>query len=355
MTESVFNPYLSNAEPLSAREIDSHVKNLRIAYYGEMPSGFETVERHNHPAIEVPDDSGLTKYSVLVSGDLANAKTVLVKAMAWSDHPGRGFEALREALIADDDQKLAVVGVSFPGTFLTSQGLTAKQKESLNKQDFRYIAGQQWSALGQAIWRELKTELGTAEAAAAKISDLEFVLSGSSQGSVNAVGLLQAKPEWANVRALGLAQAVGLEAQGWLAFRKNFVSQGQKHFKDYTGVNAYNQYPALGPDFDALTLPTRMVTRYSSHVGAVVHDMRRGGDAQRIIEAVRQKDIEDLAVILATGSKDGMARYEMTAKAAKVLNASRLVVASAVAWEGHYHPAMENLANARLTFRNFAR
>jgi len=57
-----------------------------------------------YPAIEVKDDSGTAKYSLLISGDLANAKKLVVRPMSWSDHPGRGFEALREALIADPSE-----------------------------------------------------------------------------------------------------------------------------------------------------------------------------------------------------------------------------------------------------------
>ncbi|HET9850751.1 MAG TPA: hypothetical protein VFP35_03990 [Candidatus Saccharimonadales bacterium] len=124
-----FQPYIDGAKPLLGEEIDRKVAQTSVVYYGEMPDGLETIARENHPAIEVEDTSGNSKYSVLISGDLASAKTVLVKAMAWSDHPGRGFEALREALIADDNSRLAVIGVSFPGTFLTSHAMTDKQRE----------------------------------------------------------------------------------------------------------------------------------------------------------------------------------------------------------------------------------
>jgi hypothetical protein len=117
MTEAAdFNPYIEGANhDLNRLEVDDHVQKLSIVYYGEMPAGLETVARENHPAIEVVDNSGESKFSVLISGDLSKAKIILVKTMSWSDHPGRGFEALREALIADNEAALAVVGVSFPG------------------------------------------------------------------------------------------------------------------------------------------------------------------------------------------------------------------------------------------------
>ncbi|HET9850750.1 MAG TPA: hypothetical protein VFP35_03985 [Candidatus Saccharimonadales bacterium] len=201
---------------------------------------------------------------------------------------------------------------------------------------------------------ELLNQVKNTEKVDELIRGYDFVLSGNSQGSVNAVGLLASAPPSIRVSALGLAQEVGLEAQGWFTFRKNFMLHGSDHFKQYTAENPYNQYPNLGPDFGPLTLPTRLATRFSTHLGATVHGMRRGGDVQCILDTVREREIQDLAVTLATGDRDGVASAEWTKLAGKVLNASRLVVAKTVIWPGHYHPAMENLANAQTAFRSFA-
>lgn len=360
MTEAEFTPYIDGAEPIAHTEIydeiyDDVLKMPRIVYYGETPEGVETPLRDNKDPIIIEDSAGETPYSVLISGDLKTAKTVLVKAMAWSDHPGRGFEALREALIADPSNGLAVIGVSFPGTFLSSQRLNAKQSETLKKDGFEYIASQQWQAIEIALRTELFARTGSTAQTDELMRRYEYILSGNSQGSVNAVGLLQSAPEGLRVVALGLAQEVGLEAQGWAEFRMRFAKYGNKNFKNYVNENPYNQFPDLGPDFGSLTLLTRVAFRPGSHLGAVVEAMRRGGDIDKIIAAVREKDIQDLAITLATGSEDGVASAEMMQKAIKVLNASGLVVANSVVWQGHYHPAMENLANAREAFRSFTR
>jgi hypothetical protein len=355
MSEKIaFDPYLKDVERLHKLDTDQHVAKTKVAYYGEMPDGYITASRINNPPVEVQDDSGLAKYSVLISGDLVTAKTVLVKPMAWSDHPGRGFEALRETLIADDKEKLAVVGISFPGTFLTSDHMTPKQKETLKQQDFSYIGAQQWQAIDKALHAELGMALGSLQIDK-KMRGYDFVIGGSSQGSANAVGLFQSAPQWANVRSLGLAEAVSLEEQGALDFRTNFILGGNKHFKDYTKVNPYNQYPSLGPDYGALSVPSRIVQRPASHIGAVIKAMRRGGDVRRILDTVRERDIKDLAVTLATGSEDIVAPYEASRRAAIALNVSARILATAVAWEGHHHPVMENLANAQHTFRGFAK
>lgn len=357
MTEEIpFNAYVDGAQRLIAEDVDSHVESTQISYYGEMPADIKTLARANHPSIEIQDDSGISDYSVLISGNLMTADKVLVKAMSWSDHPGRGFEALREALIADNNEKLAVVGVSFPGTVLTARPMTAKQRESLKKRDFSYIGAQQWEAILRAMGMELSRYLHNADEVRARFRDIDFILSGSSQGATNAVGLFQSAPEGIGVKALGLAEEVGLEAQGWLTFRKNFVLGGSAHFKEYTAENSYNQYPDLGPDYPTPGGVGRVaITRPASHFGAVVKGMRRGGDINRILDTVRQKSIDDLAITLATGSKDVVAPAEMTKRAATILNESKLVVAQAVIWEGHHHPVMENLANAQQVFRGFTR
>jgi hypothetical protein len=351
-----FNAYVDGAKRLMAEEVDSHVADTRIAYYGEMPDDIETVARVNHPAIEVQDDSGTSKYSVLISGNLLDAKTVLVKAMSWSDHPGRGFEALREALIADEDEKLAVAGVSFPGTVIASEPMTKKQRESLKKDDFSFIGAQQWKAALSAMRMELAPYLSDAQEVNEHIKDMDFVLGGSSQGATNAVGMFQSAPEGIDIKALGLAEEVGLEAQGWWKFRQNFVMGGSAHFKEYTAENPYNQYPDLGPDYPSPGGVGRVaVRRPASHLGSVIKGMRRGGDVQRILDTVREREIQDLAVTIATGTEDVVARYDVAQRAARVLAASDRIVASLVGWEGHHHPAMENLANAQHVFRGFTR
>lgn len=144
MSETVFHPYINGAKELTAQEIDEHVARVPVSYYGEIPEGATADGRSNHPAIEVEDDSGTTRYSVLISGDLMSARKILIKAMSWSEHPGRGFEALREALISDQLENLAVIGVSFPGAGLNSAGMNDKQKESLKGEtgNFSYIAKQ---------------------------------------------------------------------------------------------------------------------------------------------------------------------------------------------------------------------
>jgi len=363
-TAEEFQPYINGAKRLLGADIDSHVDRMtpHIVYYGETPEGISTPNRLNKHAIEVQDDSGVTQYGVLMSGDLVTAKTILVKAMPWSDDPGRGFEALREALIADPDEHLAVVGVSFPGSGAGSGRMTSKQRESLKKDgaDFSFIASQQWKAIESALLEELENKNLTPEEAEAKIRAYDFVLSGSSQGALNAIGLLQSAPENVRVASLGLAHEVGLEAVGWWRFRKNFITHGSEKFPQYTAENAYNQYPALGPSLSELGpipigLAKNVATRPASHLGSVIKAMRMGGDVQRIIDAVKQKDIKDLAVTIATGSHDALAPAEATDKAARLLNASRLIVAESIIWEGHYHPAMENLANAQQAFRSFAK
>jgi hypothetical protein len=356
MTEAAdFNPYIEGANhDLNRLEVDDHVQKLSIVYYGEMPAGLETVARENHPAIEVVDNSGESKFSVLISGDLSKAKIILVKTMSWSDHPGRGFEALREALIADNEAALAVVGVSFPGTFLASQPMTPRQRESLKSNDFSYIGAQQW----QAIYKAMRTELskGKSSPSANKaIQSYDWVLSGSSQGSPNAVGLFQAAPDWMKIISLGLAQEVSLDETGALAFRRNFIIHGGKFHSNYTAVNPYNQYPTLGPDFGRLTVPERVLFRPASHIGSVLKGMRMGGDAQKIIESVRERDIKELYVTFATGSEDAVAPPEASVRAAKLMNMSARIVARTVIWDGHYHALIDNLANSQHAFRSFAR
>lgn len=356
MKSPEFDPYIEDAEPLTAQEIDSRIKELDIAYYGVTPEGAVTQARHNYNPINVEDDSGTTPYSVLISGDLPSAKRILVKGMSWSDHPGRGFEALREALIADPSENLAVVGVSFPGAGMEGPPMTAKQKEALKSEggDFSFIGAQQWKAIESALSSELHRLEPSAsnELVDGQISNYEFILSGSSQGSPNAVGLLQSKPENIKVAGLGLALEIALAARGYIEFLKAFVEHGSKNFKLYVGENPYNEYPDLGP---GMNLAKNVLARPASHLFSVVHAMRKSHDVDKILSAVKEREIEDLSVTLAAASEDGLGIAELHRKAAATLNASNLVVARSVIWQGHYHPVMENLANAQTAFRDFNR
>lgn len=358
-----FQPYIDGARRLLAEDVDAHVERLQlhIAYYGEMPQGTETSFRENHPAIEVQDDSGVYKYSVLISGDLLGAKKVLVRPMSWSDHPGRGFEALREALVADPDQHLAVVGVSFPGSGFSSQRMTIKQRESLNKgRGFEYIGAQQWQAVKRAMLAELVARGMPPAAAEQKFNTYNYILAGHSQGAANSVGLFQSAPDQVKVESLGLVEDVAIEAQGWLKFRIAFLRKGMAKFPAYTKVNPYNQYPELGPDWRTQGLVKNVATRPASHIGAMAEAMRGGGDVQKVVTTMLERDVQSLAITLANGSEGlasasvAQAEAELFNKVAKVLKLSDSILAKSIVWPGHYHAAMENLANAQATFRSIA-
>ncbi len=352
MSEVPFNPYIENAGKLETAEVDRHVATTPIVYYGEMPEGTTAEARLNFPAIEVEDDSGKTNFSVLISGDLDAAKRILVKPMSWSEHPGRGFEALRENLVADSEKGIVTVGISFPGAGLESQKMTHNQWRSLNKRggDFSYISEQQWQAITQAMKSEL-TRLHSSK----RLEDFEFVLGGSSQGASNTVGLVQSLPEGIHVAGVGLAESVGLEQHpritGYGELFVKFIQNSSKNFGRYTEVNPYNEYPALGPGHNTAK---NILTRPASHVGAVIGTMGRGGDINRLLVAMKEKEIQDAIVMLTAAEHDRMGSPEAAFKAAEAFAIGGLAVREPVIWAGHYHPVMENLANAREALRSFA-
>jgi hypothetical protein len=352
--EAPLQPYIENAQPLTAEAVDSHVANRPIAYYGIMPEGTSAEGRDNHPPIVIEDESGPTDYSVLISGDLSNVRRVLVRPMSWSEHPGRGFEALREATISDrQDDGLAVVGVSFPGAGLNSVGMTAKQRESLRGKDgdFSYIGNQQWRAVLQTLGQELASKGLTPDEVNRKIAGYEYILAGSSQGASNTVGLLQSAPEGIVIPQIGLIQNTGWEHTSRPKFAIRWVQNGSKHFGDYTAANPYNDYPALGPGHNTAA---NIVRNPNSHIGAVVGAMARGGDVDHILSAVQEQERHELLTVVAAAGHDGLSPPEVNKRAATVLAASGLLVRTVV-WEGHYHPVMENLANAKAAFREVAK
>jgi len=352
MSEVLFNPYIGNAAKLEPAEVDRHVAAMPIVYYGETPEGTTADARLNFPPIEVEDNSEKTDYSVLISGDLDTAKRVLVKTMSWSEHPGRGFEALRESLVADSEKGIATVGVSFPGAGLESQKMTHDQWRSLNKRggDFSYISEQQWQAITQAMKSEL-TRLHSSK----RLEDLEFVLGGSSQGASNTVGLVQSLPEGIHVAGVGLAESVGLEQHprltGYGELFIKFIRNSSKNFGLYTKVNPYNEYSALGPGHN---IAKNILTRPASHVGAVIGAIGRGGDINRLLTAMKEREIQDAIVMLSAAEHDRMGSPEAAFKAAEAFAVGGLAVREPVIWAGHYHPVMENLANARQALRTFA-
>jgi len=348
----IFNPYIENAEELEAAEVDRHVAATPIVYYGEIPKGTTAEARLNFPAIEIEDDSGKTNFSVLISGDLDAAKRILVKSMSWAEHPGRGFEALRESLVADSEKGIAVIGISFPGAGLESQKMTHDQWRSLNKRggDFSFISKQQWKAITEALESEL-TRLHSAK----RLKDFEFVLGGSSQGASNTVGLVQSLPEGINIAGVGLAESVGLEQHsrltGYGELLIKFIQNSSKNFGHYTKVNPYNEYPTLGPGHNTAK---NIITRPASHIGAVIGAMGRGGDINRLLTAMKEKEIQDAIIMLSAAEHDRMGSSEAAFKAAEVFAIGGLAVREPVVWAGHYHPVMENLANAREALRSFA-
>jgi pimeloyl-ACP methyl ester carboxylesterase len=346
------NPYyVEGAVPLSAETVDAHVAQTPVVYYGETPEGVETKFRLNFPPIEVEDKSGKSNYSVLIAGDLTKATRILVKPMSWSEHPGRGFEALRETMIADDEQNLVVVGVSFPGAGLDSKRMTHEQWRSLRKKggDFSFIARQQWQAITEAMQAEI-TRLNAPK----KLEDYEFVIAGSSQGASNAVGLVQSRPERIHVAGVGLVEAVGLEQRprwrGWGRLFFKFLKHGSKHFGEYTQGNPYNEYPELGPSHNTAH---NIATRPASHFGAVIGAMGRGGDMNRLLEAVREREMQDAVITIAAAENDALGSAEAARKAARVFMLGGLAVRQVIL-PGQFHPVAENLANAQKMFRDIA-
>lgn len=352
MSETTFNPYIENATKLEAKEVDRHVASTPIVYYGETPESAIGGGRLNFPPIEVEDNSGKTNFSVLICGDLATARRIMVKAASWSDHPGRGFEALRESLVADSEKGIAIIGISFPGAGLNSQKMTHEQWRSLNKTggDFSLISEQQWKAITEAM----KAELNRLHSPK-RLEDFEFVLGGSSQGASNTVGLVQSLPEGIRIAGVGLAESVGLEqhprAIGYGELFVKFIKNANKNFGLYTEVNPYNEYPALGP---GQNIVKNTLTRPASHIGAVIGAMGRGGDINRLLNAMKEKEIQDAIVMLTAAEHDRLGSPEAAFKAAKAFALGGLAVKKPVIWPGHYHPVLENLANARKALRDFA-
>ena len=342
---------VEGATSLCAEVVDEHVAKTPVVYYGETPECAETKARLNFDPIEIEDKSGKSAYSVLIAGDLHNAKRVLIKPMSWSEHPGRGFEALRETLIADTKQDLVVVGISFPGAGLDSKKMTREQRHSLRKRngDFSFISAQQWQAITTAMQKEL-TRLDLSRT----LKDYEFVIAGNSQGASNTVGLVQSRPEGIKIAGVGLVEAVGLQRRsrfsGWGRIFFKFLKHGSKHFGDYTKGNSYNEYPDLGPSHNTAH---NIITRPASHFGAVIGIMGRGGDAERLLNALREKEMQDVIVTLGAAERDGLASVEAARKAARIFILGQVAVKQVI-WSEQYHPITENLANAQKIFRDIA-
>jgi hypothetical protein len=358
-----FNPFLNNVEPLTEVEVEEHLKSLPITYFGETPPDANPTLRHNFPPIEITDENGdKYPYSVLISGDLSTAKRILIKGMSWSDHPGRGFEGLREAMIADPADKLAVIGISFPGAGLKSPSMTKLQKKSLEGKhgDFSYIGKQQWQAIMSAMLHETSLRLPNGGATdnnstmkKFNLSDYDFIISGSSQGASNAVGMLQSVPEGIKVSAIGLAEETDLDVRGKGRFMWEYIRHGGDNFDKYTEVNPYNQFDELGPNHNPFL---NAVKRPEAHLTSVINSMANGGAIDRIIYALKAKELEGIDVHFRAGSEDRVASsLESLKHAKKFQDLGKIACVKTIVYRGHYHPYLENLANAQHEFRGFTK
>jgi hypothetical protein len=163
--------------------------------------------------------------------------------------------------------------------------------------------------------------------------------------------LLQSAPGDIVIASVGLLENTGWNPRSYLGFVNTWRQHGSAHFGDYTAHNPFNEYPILGPGHN---IAKNIITRPNSHAWAVIHAMRRGGDLKRILHTVRVQERHGLNMTIAGAEYDGLSLPEVNRMAANMLHASRLVVANSVVWPGHYHPAMENLANARAANREIA-
>lgn len=350
---SNFKPYIPGVEALSKNEVEAHLKDLKIVYYGETPEGLDTPQRENRFPIEVEG----YPYSVLISGDLITAKKILVKAMSWSDHPGRGFEGLREAMIADPSEKLAVIGISFPGAGLDSPHMTQDQKGSLKGKDASTdeIGRQQWVAITNAMQSEILRKAkadNLAPETVPKLSDYDFIISGSSQGATNAVGLVQSLPNGIKVKSIGLAEETDLETRGRAKFMADYIRYGSAHFKDYTRVNPYNQYPDIGPEHNPFL---NALKRPVAHMTGVVNVMANGRGLDNLIKSIEEKELAGVKIKFVAGSNDKISSsLEMLKTTKKFIDLGKIAAVETIIHSGHYHPYLENLANAQAEFRSFA-
>jgi hypothetical protein len=358
-----FSPYIEGVHPLSASKIDLHVQSLPISYYGISLTS-EADQRINSGPICIEDNSESYPYSTLLSGNPAEADKILIKAMSWSDHPGRGFESLREAMIADPANKLAVVGVSYPGMGLDSPPMTKKHKESLRgpNGDFAFIGSQQWQAIYQVLEAELAFYGSLSADTETKIKDYEFIVSGSSLGSSQTVGLLQSRPEWANIVGVGLAEATDLAHTTEVKsirhlgrqalFSALYMKEGGDHFKEYTAVNPYNQYAALGPEH-RFPVVVNALLRPASHIGKTIGVMVRGNTLDKMQRALEEKELRGISIKLRSGELDKLCRPRDLNRVAKAL--AKVADVDIKIHNNHYHPYLENLANAQQEFRSFTR
>jgi hypothetical protein len=137
-----------------------------------------------------------------------------------------------------------------------------------------------------------------------------------------------------------------------LRYLKPHRNSANKNFKQYVAVNPYNEYEALGPSHNILK---NLVTRPESHITRSIGAMHRGGDIERIATTIYSTANTDVVLAIAGASEDRIntpeTNYEVRRRLLGTLATSHIQVTS---WDGHYHPAMENLANARQAFRTFA-
>lgn len=231
---------------------------------------------------------------------------------------------------------------------------------------FAFIGTQQWEAIRQALSHRLRLDN-------ASLSDYEayrllkqkrIVLSGSSLGSSGTIGLLESKPDWADVVALGLAEPTDMALHRDLGmedidgamhlvrhglFMKNYLQHGNEHFSEYTAVNPYNNWSALGPTHNAFL---NAASRPEAHIGKTIGVLARGNAAQRTVRAINKRDlIDQLHIKMRSGHEDKLCPPAALAASAVILGQVAEVDQSAHL--GHYHPYLENLPNAQHEFRGF--
>lgn len=367
----VFNPVVPGAEsvlPEAAKGLSrdyAYIYSIRYGrpvYYGETPEDAPVSSRLNAPegAYSYEDDSGETKISALISGDLKSAKKILITSMAWSDHPGRGFEALRELLSANDE--MAVLGISFPGAGVTESAMTPKQKEALLNPELSFgpIAEVSWQVVEDRLTRELARQ-----AIDRNWMDYDYALGGKSLGTSLSIAMAATKPEGVNISDLVLVQGTAYgQPKSPNRLRLDFVLPAMAKFNQYNGQNPYGANMrqdvaelGLGPH---VNLVGNILKHPASHIGAVAVALARGGDKLELAKGLFRHSLYDTKITMLTGDKDKLADASEMVSAAAQMNRLYVVqgkspMVEAVVWPGHYHSAMENLVNPHYVYRHYTK
>jgi hypothetical protein len=251
---------------------------------------------------------------------LKDENTILIDPIAFSVHASKPRDVQRSSILSEETG-LVTVALEMPGMGPGSSELTNAQKNALKQGD--------WSVLGDAQWDAIREAL---ELQGIVLANKKVHFNGFSMGVSSMIGLIESAPEDVEIGNVIAWEGVAWKPRGKITQYLNIGGLALRMIASGGKLSTYQKKLAPPvPDSlrSALKQESEAKQNYKNKIASwilPVVAMAKGMDAEKLTNALGQRQGEDTVVFIWNGEKSTMSRNRANKFAASVIRLSGVIV-----------------------------